>query len=92
MILGAFILFILYLVGMIVISVELWGPTGSVNTNCAVYVTDSNQRGPSTLTLAWLQQHSICQAWLAAWAFELVGVVFLLWLMVMAWQVWRDDY
>jgi len=31
------------------------------------------------------------QSWTAAWAFELVGCVFLLWMMIMAYQVYRDD-
>ena len=30
--------------------------------------------------------------WSAAFAFEVVGTVFLLWMMVMAYQVNRDEY
>ena len=30
--------------------------------------------------------------WSAAYAFEVVGVVFLLWMMIMAYQVNRDEY
>jgi hypothetical protein len=30
------------------------------------------------------------QTWTAAWAFELVGVVFLFWMMIMAYQVYRE--
>jgi formate/nitrite transporter FocA (FNT family) len=33
----------------------------------------------------------IGQSWTAAWAFNLVGVVFLLWMIIMAYQVYRDD-
>lgn len=33
----------------------------------------------------------IGQSWQAAWAFELVGCVFLLWMMIMAYQVYQDD-
>jgi hypothetical protein len=31
------------------------------------------------------------QSWQAAWAFELVGCVFLLWMMIMAYQVYAED-
>jgi len=90
-ILGAFILFVLWVVGLIVTSIELWGPAGSVNSNCQLYVNNAASTGPSVNTLAYLEQHSICQSWTAAWAFELVGCVFLLWMMIMAYQVYRDD-
>lgn len=84
---GTFILFILWIVGLIVDSVELWGPSG-VNSNCQLYVNAAASRGQSIDTLAYLQQHSICQSWTAAWAFELVGCIFLLWMMIMAYQVY----
>jgi len=90
-IMGSFILFILWVVGLIVYSVQLWGPTGSVNGNCQLYVQGNQAHGVSVDTLAWLEQHSICQSWTAAWAFELVGCVFLLWMMIMAYQVYRDN-
>jgi hypothetical protein len=113
-VMGSFILFVLWMVGLIVISIELWGPTGSVNGNCNLYVTSSQSSGPNTNSLAWLEQHSICeyflrtwlwcfsfeeeeankmagQSWQAAWAFELVGCVFLLWMMIMAYQVYAED-
>jgi hypothetical protein len=112
---GSFILFVLWMVGLIVISIELWGPSGSVNGNCNLYVTGSESSGPFTQTLAYLEQHSICeyflclacwakcgwsgieanviagQSWTAAWAFMLVGCVFLLWMMIMAYQVYAED-
>jgi len=90
-VMGTFILFVLWMVGLIVVSIELWGPSGSVNGNCNIYVDGQASSGPSTGTLAYLEQHSICQSWLAAWAFELVGCVFLLWMMIMAYQVYQDD-
>lgn len=90
-IMGSFILFVLWMVGLIVVSIELWGPTGSVNGNCNLYVSGRQSTGASIETLAWLEQHSICQSWQAAWAFELVGCVFLLWMMIMAYQVYQDD-
>ena len=109
-VMGSFILFVLWMVGLIVISIELWGPTGSVNGNCNLYVTGASSSGPTGATLAYLEQHSICefslrggfraeeyantntgQSWTAAWAFELVGCVFLLWMMIMAYQVYAED-
>ena len=42
--------------------------------------------------LAYLEQRSICQSWSAAFAFEVVGTVFFLWMMIMAWQVQQDEY
>jgi len=88
---GSFILFVLWIVGLIVTSVQLWGPSGSVNGNCNLFITGREVRGASTETLAWLEQRSICQSWMAAWAFELVGCVFLLWMGVMAFQVYREN-
>jgi hypothetical protein len=59
-IMGAFILFILWVVGLIVDSVELWGPSG-VNSNCQLYVNAAESHGQSVDTLAYLEQHSICE-------------------------------
>ncbi|KAK5654233.1 hypothetical protein OQA88_7408 [Cercophora sp. LCS_1] len=86
---GGFILFVLWLVGLIVISVQLWGPTGSVSSNCNLFVFGANPQpvGQSLQTLAWLQQKSVCQSWQAVFAFGMVGAIFLLWIMVMAYQV-----
>ncbi|CAG8961322.1 hypothetical protein HYFRA_00013783 [Hymenoscyphus fraxineus] len=92
-IMGSFILFVLWLVGLIVISIQLWGPVGSVNGNCELYVESAkgSSRGANENALAWLQQSSICQSWKAAWAFQLIGCIFLLWMMIMAYQVYRED-
>ncbi|PBP17344.1 hypothetical protein BUE80_DR011913 [Diplocarpon rosae] len=89
-IMGSFILFVLWMVGLIVISIQLWGP-GGVNGSCNLYVNEQEYTGPNVNTLAYLEQHSICQSWLAQWAFELVGCVFLLWMIIMAYQVYQDD-
>ncbi|KAK4187871.1 hypothetical protein QBC35DRAFT_383934 [Podospora australis] len=90
---GGFILFVLWLVGLIVISVQLWGPSGSVSSNCNLFVFGANPmpKGQTLETLAWLEQRSICQSWQAVFAFGLVGAVFLLWIMVIAYQVFADD-
>jgi hypothetical protein len=60
-VMGSFILFVLWMVGLIVISIELWGPSGSVNGNCNLYVTGASSSGPNINTLAYLEQHSICE-------------------------------
>ena len=60
-IMGSFILFILWVVGLIVYSVQLWGPVGSVNGNCQLYVVGGEVHGANTDTLAWLEQNSICK-------------------------------
>ncbi|KAK7739738.1 hypothetical protein SLS53_005708 [Cytospora paraplurivora] len=88
---GGFILFVLWLVGLIVVSVELWGPSGSVSANCNAAVYGQNPTGQTLQTLAWLEQRSICQSWSAVFALGLVGAIFLLWIMVIAYQVFADD-
>ncbi|KAI2622047.1 arginase-like protein [Xylaria nigripes] len=90
-IIGAFILFVLWLVGLIVISIELWGPAGGVNVNCDLLVWNSERHGDNLVTLAWLEQRSICQQWQAVFAFGLIGDVFLLWIIVMAGRVFYGD-
>ena len=57
---GGFLLFVLWLVGLIVVSIELWGPTGSVSSNCNLAVFNQNPTGQTLNTLAWLEQKSIC--------------------------------
>lgn len=87
---GGFMLFVLWLVGLIVVSVELWGPSG-VSSSCNDQVFNSNPTGQSLETLAWLEQRSICQSWQAVFALGLVGSIFLLWIMIMAYQVFAND-
>lgn len=60
-IIGAFVLFVLWLVGLIVISLELWNPKGGVSVNCDRLVWDNPRHGNNFTTLAWLQQRSICE-------------------------------
>ncbi|MCJ1372970.1 hypothetical protein MMC20_004196 [Loxospora ochrophaea] len=91
-ILGSFILFVLWLTGLIETSIQLFGPVGSVNGNCNIYVTSDPSTGVTDNTLAWLEQSNICNSWKAGFAFEVVGTAFLLWMIVMAWQVNRDEY
>lgn len=88
---GGFIMFVLWLVGLIVISIQLWGPAGSVSSNCNLAVFDVHPKGENIATLAWLEQRSICQSWQAVFSVGLVGAIFLLWIMLMAYQVFADD-
>ncbi|KAI1843427.1 hypothetical protein JX265_013309 [Neoarthrinium moseri] len=91
-ILGAFMFFVLWMVGLIVVSIELWGPTGSVNSNCNMLVFSKDPNSLDTTgRLSWLEQKSICQSWQAAWSFALIGVLFLLWIVIMAIQVFYDS-
>ena len=60
--LGTFILFVLFLTGLVRDSIELWGPSQSVNSNCNKYITGQPFSGVSLNTLAWLQQNSICES------------------------------
>ncbi|THY48178.1 hypothetical protein D6C99_05547 [Aureobasidium pullulans] len=60
---------------------------GNVSTYCNRYVNNNNIRGVSIDTLAWLEQNSICSQWDAAFAFWIIGLVFLVWMMIMASQV-----
>ncbi|KAI1812492.1 hypothetical protein GGS20DRAFT_20026 [Poronia punctata] len=90
-IIGAFIFFVLWLVGLIVISIELWGPAGSVSANCERLVNNNVPHGNTPTVLAWLEQRSICQQWQAVFAFALIGTIFLLWIIIMAIQVFYDD-
>jgi len=57
-IMGSFILFILWMVGLVVFSIELWGPNG-VNGTCQLLPPSGGASGD---TLAWLEQHSICES------------------------------
>lgn len=58
---GAFLLFVLWLVGLVVVSVQLWGPNGSIQSTCNLQVFNWNPTGPTIETLAWLQQKNICK-------------------------------
>lgn len=113
-IIGSFILFVLWLTALIETSIQLFGPSGSVNGNCQLYVQSQPFTGASLNTLAWLEQSNICKfpatyvrigncrmltfalsvgnCWKAAFAWEMIGTIFLLWMIVMAYQVQNDNY
>ncbi|KAK0517380.1 hypothetical protein JMJ35_000535 [Cladonia borealis] len=91
--LGSFILFVLFLTGLIETSIQLYGPTGSVNSYCNIYTPSTGYTsGQGQATLAYLETQGICNDWKAVFSFYIVGSVFLLWMMVMSYQVNRDDF
>lgn len=61
LILGSFILFVLWLTGLIETSLQLYGVAGNVSDNCQIYVVENVPRGNSMDTLAWLTQSTICE-------------------------------
>lgn len=57
---GAFALFVLWMVGLVASSIELWGP-GGVQSSCNLQVFNFNPHAPTESTLAWMQQRNICK-------------------------------
>src|SRR5438552_2064508 len=60
-ILGSFILCVLWFTGLIGTSIQLYGSKTNVNSNCQNYVIDQVFKGASINTLAWLTQINICK-------------------------------
>jgi len=89
--LGSFILFVLWLTTLIETAIQLYGAKANVNGNCSQYVTGQPFKGISVETLAYITQLNICNCWKAAFAFEIVAAVLYVWIMILAWQVQRDD-
>lgn len=58
--LGAFILLVLYITGIIETAIQLFG-NGNVSNNCQTYVTNNEITGVQVNTLAWLEQNNICK-------------------------------
>lgn len=71
--LGSFILFVLWLTTLIETSIQLFGPAGNVNANCNTYVTAQEYVGLSVETLAWLTQNNICGCWKAVFSWSLIA-------------------
>ena len=88
---GSFILFVLWLTCLIETAIQLYGPQGNVNSNCNNYVNNQQYTGVSVETLAWLTQDNICSCWKAAFAWEIIATVLFFWMMILAWQVQNDD-
>lgn len=60
-IIGSFVLFVLWLTGLIETAMQLYGSLANVNANCQNYVQHQEFRGNSIDTLAWLTQTTICK-------------------------------
>lgn len=91
MMLLSFILLVLFITGVIATSIQLFsGP--NISNQCSTYVNNMKVYGPSANTLAWLQQNNICSCWNAAFAFWIIGTVFLIWMMIMASQVSQNQF
>ena len=59
-IIGSFVLFVLWLTGLIETSLQLYGVVANINDNCQIYVVHNVSRGNNLGTLAWLVQSAIC--------------------------------
>ncbi|KAI5458658.1 hypothetical protein BGZ63DRAFT_427032 [Mariannaea sp. PMI_226] len=88
---GAFMLFVLWLVGLVVIAIQLFGPDDSIQSVCSIQVFNRNPTGQTEATMAWLQQRNICQSWQLAFSMSLIGVVFLIWVMILSYQVFANS-
>lgn len=71
--LGSFILFVLWLTTLIETAIQLFGAAGNVNSNCNAYVTGQQYHGISIETLAWLTQNNICACWKAVFSWALIS-------------------
>ena len=60
-IIGSFILFVLWLAGLVETAIMDFGQGGNVNGNCGTYITGMPFTGVSLDTLAWLEQQNICE-------------------------------
>ena len=62
---GAFLVSVLWFVGLVVVSIQLWGSNG-VNGECNLRVFDRSPVGDSEETLVWMMERSICE-FLSLW-------------------------
>jgi hypothetical protein len=59
-ILGSFILCILWFTGLVGTALQLYGSSTNVNSNCQNFVSNQEFKGASINTLAWLTQINVC--------------------------------
>ncbi len=57
---GTFILFALWLTGLIETSLQMYGVVANINDNCQIWVYDNRQGGDNLDTMAWIAQSNIC--------------------------------
>lgn len=79
-ILKAFILFVLYLTGMIGTAQQLFGP---VIKECQ----RGSANGLNVDALLWLLQRTTCEDWYVVFGFWVVGMVFEVWILIVARKV-----
>lgn len=85
---GSFVMFVLWLTGLVKASIELWGPLGSINDNCVRYVyNDDYWGGGSLYTLARIQQETVCNLWKTTFAMEMIATFLFVWMILLSWQV-----
>lgn len=60
-IIGSFLLFTLWLTGLIETGLQLYGAQANVNSNCQNFVSNSPYSGNTVEALAWLTQNNICK-------------------------------
>ena len=92
--LGSFILLVLYITGAVETALQLFGPQNDINTSCrnSVANTQSYFKGANAAALAWLEQNNICNLWDAVFAFWIIGAVFLTWMLVLGFTVARGGF
>ena len=61
-IIGSFILFVLWLTGLVETGIQMFGPSNAVNNLCNTYIQGQQITGVSVGTLAWLEQRNICES------------------------------
>lgn len=60
-IIGGFILFVLWLTGLVETSLQLYGVVANVNDNCRNYIDNVKPVGDGWKTLAWIEEETICK-------------------------------
>jgi hypothetical protein len=88
-IIGSFILLVLYITGIIETAIQLFRNTNGVSGQCSILDRNAPPHGLTVNMLAWLELDSICSSWYAAFAFWIVGAVFFLWMIILGSQVAR---
>lgn len=87
---GCFVLTVLYITGIVETAIQLFGPAGDLNTRCQqLRPYHGTGYGVTIWTLQYLQQRSTCQSWLAVFSFWIIGAVFLVWMIILGSMVAR---
>ena len=87
---GSFILFAVWMAGLVDTSIQLFGTSGrlgNINSNCQTYVSQMESTGNSLATLAWLTQNTICKSIIAR-----VRVLVLCPVLTLAGNCWRTSF